>query len=500
MDSQPQHEAGMDILVVGGGAGRPSTANGSLETDTHGGKSKTGVGWEELSWIMLADVVGSSVLCFAGVAATIGWITCFFIVCSCVISIYSAVLMNKTFCILSERKKGPATLGEAARLIFDSDRAAFWIYILVYGIFGFLGNSSYLLVLGSCIVDIADHPAILDRRICSMTASAVACVMITPLVLIYRRMTGSPRIWYTNFCLIVAALIICLVEIAKNGKVVGGQTHLVQPNLTLLPFFGSMGNICYAFTGHWMYFEMMVEMERPETFPKVFYINAPIQLGLYLVVTITGYYYLGDTATGYLPDNIPRKSTERAIVSLLLFCHIAISYLIKSINLSRYVCSVVAPSIMPMQQHDQAGPHSTASPDESMAGRALYYVSAVLLLISGWGVVNAIPVFDELVGLIGALLSAPISFIIPIIFYVLAVRLQKKGMEPLLSDSLTPHQNSPKDCRHWCYAALGSYRSLSTQQKCSILTVSTIAISVMVLGTVDEVKRIFSDSSISFGC
>lgn len=43
--------------------------------------------------------------------------------------------------------------------------------------------------------------------------------------------------------------------------------------------FGAASNVVYSYAGHWLYFELMVEMEQPEHFPRVFWINVPIQVG-----------------------------------------------------------------------------------------------------------------------------------------------------------------------------------------------------------------------------
>jgi len=59
----------------------------------------------------------------------------------------------------------------------------------------------------------------------------------------------------------------------------------------------------------------------PEDFPKVFVLNAPLQVALYLVVACTGYYFQGEAARGYLLDNLPPGGLYRA-ASGLLFVHV----------------------------------------------------------------------------------------------------------------------------------------------------------------------------------
>ena len=58
-----------------------------------------------------------------------------------------------------------------------------------------------------------------------------------------------------------------------DGRAANVETHLVDPNMTVLNFCQAMANILYAYAGHWMYFEIMAEMAQPVDFPKVFIIN-----------------------------------------------------------------------------------------------------------------------------------------------------------------------------------------------------------------------------------
>ena len=131
-----------------------------------------------------------------------------------------------------------------------------------------------------------------------------------------------------------------------------------------------MANILYAYAGHWMYFEIMAEMAQPLDFPKVlrmgcrphladrvwqvFYINAPLQLSMYMTVAVVGqrsqlcvieradcavagYSILGSTGHHYLPDNLPKGSLVRLLVQLLLFAHISVAYLLKHVALARFL-------------------------------------------------------------------------------------------------------------------------------------------------------------------
>ena len=78
-----------------------------------------------MSWVLLADVVGSSVLTFAGVAATLGWLlTLTIIPLFCYLAYYCAVLMAKTHAALLDQGGLAFSMGEAVRLASDRPQLA----------------------------------------------------------------------------------------------------------------------------------------------------------------------------------------------------------------------------------------------------------------------------------------------------------------------------------------------------------------------------------------
>merc|ERR1711861_76029 len=103
----------------------------------------------------------------------------------CWLTYYSAVLMSQTREML-QRYTGvsPGSMGQAAKLLFG-ERAGQITFVLVYGLFAFLGNASYLLVLGGSLSDIIEH---YGGSRCSMTASLWACLLVLPCSVSIRRL------------------------------------------------------------------------------------------------------------------------------------------------------------------------------------------------------------------------------------------------------------------------------------------------------------------------
>mmetsp|Transcript_109094 Transcript_109094/g.336769 ORF Transcript_109094/g.336769 Transcript_109094/m.336769 type:complete len:450 (+) Transcript_109094:2-1351(+) len=298
----------------------------------------------------------------------------------------------------------PLTMGEAARIL-GGNRVAAAIYGIVYG-FAFLGQSSYLLVLGQTLQGV-----LYEYEVCLSTAVLASCGICLPFLISVRDLAESVRLCLINLLLILAVLGIVMFQQAQNGRHEGVRTFLFAEDLTVFTAFGAMTNVLFSYTGHWLYFELMSEMREPEHFPRVFRINAPVQVGLYMLVACWGYYYAGDTAAGYFLDNLPNGFAYRC-ASALLFVHVIVSFLIKNVVLVRYLHSLVSPSRAARRWPEPGGARAHAE----------YVCLAVLMLMSCFFVANAIPFFMEFLGLIGGFLSGPISFLLPVVFYVMARR------------------------------------------------------------------------------
>eukprot|EP00658_Telonema_sp_P-2_P067974 TRINITY_DN5690_c0_g1_i1.p1 TRINITY_DN5690_c0_g1~~TRINITY_DN5690_c0_g1_i1.p1 ORF type:complete len:507 (-),score=120.50 TRINITY_DN5690_c0_g1_i1:98-1618(-) len=369
--------------------------------------------WTAMSWLLLSDVVGSSVLSFSGVTASLGWVLS--IVCMilfCYLAYWSACLMSSTRTMIQQKCNiSTGSMGQTAKLLLG-ERASQITFFAVYGMFAFLGNASYLLVLGTSLSSILRY---WNVSTCSMTSSMLACIIILPSSVTIRRLRNVATMCFFNLFLILAVLVVCLTKMAQTGRADHVETHLFEPTMTLLSFCQAMANILYAYAGHWMYFEIMAEMEEPTDFPKVFWINAPLQLLLYMTVAVIGYYYVGSGGHHYLIDNLEEHSESRLVVEIMLFVHIAISYLIKNVALAQFVVGKVRPS---------------AVESNSKRARMVYGLCSVSILCMGWVVANAMPVFYDLLSLIGALLCGPISYVLPISFFVLGCMALQDKSEP----------------------------------------------------------------------
>jgi amino acid permease len=431
----------------------------ALERGSEGGVVKPKATWVSLCWLMLSDIVGTSVLSFSGVAAKLGWVwTLVLIAGMCPVAIYSAVLMARTHLIVPRA----VSMGDAAKHVFGPEYEVPTL-VLVYG-FAALGQGSYLLVLGQ-----AFQGVVYDREMCLSEAVAIGCLVCVPFIISMRRLVESVVLCFANTLLIIIVIVLVSQALMSEGRQPDVITEPYAAGLTFVEVFGGLTNILYAYTGHWMYFELMSEMENPAEFPKVFTVNGPFCLIAYLLVASIGYYYEGREAHPSFLDALPR-GTQYRVASAILFAHVVVVYVLKSIVLVRFL-------------HSRS---SSRFDTDSRRARIEYALWALMLLALGSVVAQAVPFFNLLLGLIGGLLAAPTSFLLPAFLYFAALTNSDK------------YPGRPMSLRFHIFR-----NELSTFDLLCFCGMILIASGTMIMGTYDVILQIvdkIASAGLPFAC
>ncbi|CAE6972029.1 pks1 [Symbiodinium sp. CCMP2456] len=360
-----------------------------------------GLSWKDIAWLMLSDIVGTSVLTLNGVAAKLGWVlTITFIGGLFPVALYSSLLMSRTRGILSrmfgaDKTVGLGTMGEIAACVFDSQRAGQIVIIIVYG-YTALGQASYMLVMGRAL-----QMSLYDLPLCLPAAVLLTIVALVVPIFGVRKLSESVPLAFFNSLLIVAVIVLALYR-AGSTTPPCPHTFYFDPGLSGMVVLGAATNVVYSYAGQWMYFELMDTMAAPEDFPKSFSIAGPFMLISYLAVACLGYGF--GSGSGDLIAGMPHGPMLQAAAAML-FIHVLIVYLIKSVVLVHFL-------------------HGCWKPNQVDARGLRSYVQhgglGVLLLLMGFVVSNMVPFFSQLLGIIGGLFAGPIGFLFPITFFLLA--------------------------------------------------------------------------------
>lgn len=456
-----------------------SSAASSMEESF---KDQHGTSWLDVTWLLLSDVVGTSVLTFAGVARSLGWVlTVVFILGLFPLAVFTSFRMSTTRTILCDcakiqGRKEPAlgSMGEVAGQVFRSNTARLTTYIFVYG-YNFLGQASYLLVLGTSLQQLANQ-----TKLCIYTAVLIGCVIVLPGVIFVRRLRESVKLCFFNLFLIVAVIAITLGSIAHEGRSPCATSPAFAPDLTFMTAFGAATNVVYSYCGQWMYFEIMDTMKTPSDFPKAFQVAGPFMVTSYLVVALVSYYYAIEA--GDIVDAMPRGQLLSFVASLL-FAHVGIVYLIKSIVLQMFF-------------HAQCSPQDLHK--RNWASYSKHGGFGFAILVFGYLIANAVPFFSQLLGLIGGFLGGPINFMLPLYMFVAARGRHLKLSEKQEDDDKEDEDYSGDDelGPRWDETSGRAFcrglKTIAWYELALMAFIMVFFLMVTVVGVTDQIKQIIS--------
>jgi amino acid permease len=140
----------------------------------------------------------------------------------------------------------------------------------------------------------------------------------------------------------------------------------------------------------------------------------------YLIVVLAA----GSNPPAFLFDAIPAGTLNRRIAGLLLWAHVAVSYAINS----QAICSSM----------DRLIGYRDTTDTPSMSSSQRWLLLTCLMAAAAYTVANAIPFFQDLVALIGAITSVPLTLLLPAVFWrkYMAVPIWKPTRDSLYSYSL----------------------------------------------------------------
>ena len=307
--------------------------------------------------------------------------------------------------------------------LFRNRMATRWVLIVYYtNIFLVLGN--YILVMSHSVAAVIG-----EDRICIPLAGLLASTGMF-LVSQFRSMA---RLGKTASILSLSALFIVVLQCLwslQDEKYREQRTNASPPteeatsssssgfsSLRKLAAFGSIG---FAVGSQKLFLNIRHELSDRNVAPRSLAIALTVFGTFYVLIVIVA----GPNPPGFLFDAIP-QGWNRRIAGLLLWVHVIVSY---SIN-SQAICSSMDRLVFHRLQW------LPATNDPAMR----WLMLTALMAISAYTVANAIPFFTDLVSLIGALTSVPLTLMLPAIFYRkhISVPLWLPTSDSLWSISLT---------------------------------------------------------------
>jgi len=372
--------------------------------------------------LLVADCVGTGVLALPNDAKVMGLgLFAGFMALNLFLNIYAGSLVNKA----ASREGRPRDLLELATRLGGSDRFQGAIRLAWY--------ANLLLVLGNYVLVMAQGIDLLvggagsettttrQQKIigCAPVSSLLAAGFCLLLVQGNRTMhaldKGPSQVSLVSVAVIV---VLCLSRVSNEGKKRsdnamssssflngGGTLRWLRPGAgaSARALGASFGSVVFAVNSQKLLLNVRAEMIDVTRSDAALTLALCSYVFIYVVVVLAA----GPDPPEFLLDVFQRQKDSSSSVAarfagLFLFGHVAVSY---AINQQAFAATVLARIY---------GPTKTT--------RTRWLAATATLTAISWAIANAVPFFDDLVSLIGALTSTPLSFAIPAALYQLAVR------------------------------------------------------------------------------
>jgi amino acid permease len=276
--------------------------------------------------------------------------------------------------------------------------------------------ANLFLVLGDYILVMSRSVAALfgEENICLPTAGAVASILMFGLCQ-FRTMANLGRsVSLASLFALLIVLVQCLFHHHQNTT--GNSTDIPQSrnlkeeddidnnNDGIWGKFSSLAGIGFAVGSQKLFLNIRHELQHRDESSRVL-AGSLFTYGMaYVAVVLLS----GPDPPSFLFDSIP-EGWGRKIAGLLLWFHVAVSYAINS----QALCASLD-QMLPIAKR----PISTASwCIRSNPAVTRWFGITLMVSLSSYIVSNAIPFFKDLVALIGALTSVPLSLTLPAILH-----------------------------------------------------------------------------------
>ncbi|KAL8698203.1 MAG: hypothetical protein Q9201_006701 [Fulgogasparrea decipioides] len=368
----------------------PSKASG----DPFGDESNSAVKYKTMAWwqagmIMIAETISLGILSLPSVLAEIG------MVAGIILIVGLGALATYTGYVIGQFKlaypqvhnmadAGEIMLGSIGREVFGIAQMLFIVFVM----------GSHILTFSIMMNTITGHAT------CSIVFGIVGLV-VSLICTLPRTLKKVSHMAVSSFISIIAAVLITMigVGVTKPG-------HNVVQATVHTPFskaFLATTNIVFAYAGHVAFFSFISEMKEPESYMKALYLLQGADVSMYLIVAAVTYRYAGPdvaspalgSTSGILPKLAYGIAIPTIVIAGVINGHVAAKYCY--VRLFR-------------------GTNKMGQKTWGSFGR--WGIIVLLLWTLAWIIAEAIPVFNDLLGLISALFASWFTYGLSGVFWL----------------------------------------------------------------------------------
>ncbi|PNS13976.1 hypothetical protein CAC42_6489 [Sphaceloma murrayae] len=369
----------------------------SAEVDPFGNESDGGVHYKTLQWwqcsfLMIAETISLGILSLPSVISLMGFIPGILLIAG------FGIIATYTGYIIGQFKLARPSVHNFADVGYMI--AGPWGEHIV----GFAQALVFIFIMAAHILAFSIMMNVLTgHATCSITLAVFGTIL--SFVLTLPRTLKSTSVFSAASCIsITAAVFITMVGVGILRPNTGTKVLITLSNIGTLPAYAiGTSNIIIAFTGHTAYFSFISELRNPADFPKALALLQSMAITFYIVVAVVIYNYAGDTVAS------PALGSTSPLIRKIAY-GVASPTIVVAGVVNAHVC--VKNVYVRMWRGTNVIRERSVRSVGSWAGLCL--ASWILAFL----VAESIPVFHELLGILGALLCSWFSLGLPSGFWL----------------------------------------------------------------------------------
>jgi len=280
---------------------------------------------------------------------------------------------------------GMILLGPFGRELFGVAQLVFFLFIM----------ASHILTFTIMLNTITSHGT------CTIIYGVIG-LLVSLLCTLPRRLGDVTWMAWVSFVSIVAAVIVTITAVAIEHSSAPSEVQVTRET-TLSEAFLAVTNIIFAYAGHVAFFSFISELEKPEDYPKALCLLQIVDTTMYLIVAAVTYRFAGASVVS------PALGSANP-----LFQKISYGVAIPTIVIAGVINGHVAAKSIYIRLFRGTDVVS----QKTFYSRGMWALIAAILWVIAWLIAEAIPVFNNLLGLVAALFASWFTYGLPGVFWL----------------------------------------------------------------------------------
>lgn len=374
---------------------------GKLET-VHEGEAKfQRLGWKKLTICLIVEAIALGSLSIPSVFATVGMVAGVILTVGIgLIAIYTSYLVGQV------KLKYPHVqhYSDAVKLCFGRIGAEITGVMFVLLLVLLVG--SHTLTGTIAWIRIVNHPGI-----CALVWGVISAILLFCLAL-PPTFAEFAILGYIDFVSIIVAILITIIATgveAHNGPGLSNVNWSAWPpaDVSFYQAFLSVTNIVFAYSFAVCQYSFMSEMHTPTDYVKSIWALGLMEIFIYTLTGALIYAFVGNSVGS------PALLSAGSVVSRVAFgVALPVIFISGSINttvVGRYI-------------HGRVFKNSPIKYISSPMGWITWVSLAAIITVIAWVIAEAIPFFNDLLGIISSLFISGFSFYFPAIFWFMLLK------------------------------------------------------------------------------